>query len=116
MASLNKKLYWLSLDDSRKKEKLRKKIQKGIRENPDKSFLYECDTLITGHLNDDTFKIDGSNVNVLEREQLEEIKDIISNNIEDEKADCNKPKIIRLINTEIAKGELLYERVNTTDF
>lgn len=55
-------------------------------------------------------------MNVLEREQLEEIKDIISNNIEDEKADCNKPKIIRLINTEIAKGELLYERVNTTDF
>lgn len=53
------------------------------------------------------FKIDGSNVNILEREQLEEIKDIVSNNIEDEKADCNKPKIIRLVNTEQAKEELL---------
>ena len=106
-ASLNKKFYWLSLDDSRKKEKLREKIQKGIRENPDKSFLYECNTLITGRINDETFKIDGSNVNILEREQLEEIRDIVSNNIEDEKADCNKPKIIRLVNTEQAKEELL---------
>ena len=46
-------------------------------------------------------------MNILEREQLEEIKDIVSNNIEDEKADCNKPKIIRLVNTEQAKEELL---------
>lgn len=106
-ASLNKEFYWLSLDDSYKKEKLREKIQKGMGENPDKSFLYECDTLITGRLNDETFKIDGSNVNILEREQLEEIKNIVSNNIEDEKADCNKPKIIRLVNTEKAKEDLM---------
>lgn len=106
-ASLNKEFYWLSLDDSRKKEKLREKIQKGIRENPDKSFLYECDTLITGRLNDETFKIDGSNVNILERNQLEEIRHIVSSNIEDEKADCNKPKIIRLVDAEQAKEELL---------
>lgn len=106
-ATLNKEFYWLSLDDSRRKEKLRKKIQKGIRENLDKSFLYECDTLITGCINDETFKIDGSNVNILEREQLEEIRNIVSNSIEDEKADCNKPKIIRLVNTEQAKEELL---------
>ena len=106
-ASLNKEFYWLSLDDSRKKEKLREKIQKGIRENPDKSFLYECDTLITGRLNDEAFKIDGSNVNILERKQLEEIRHIVSSNIEDEKADCNKPKIIRLVDAEQAKEELL---------
>ena len=106
-ASLNKEFYWLSLDDSRKKEKLREKIQKGIRENPDKSFLYECDTLITGRLNDEAFKIDGSNVNILERNQLEEIRHIVSSNIEDEKANCNKPKIIRLVDAEQAKEELL---------
>ena len=106
-ASSNKEFYWLSLDDSRKKEKIREKIQKGIKENPDKSFLYECDVLITGRLNEEAFKIDGSNVNILEREQLEEIKDIVSNNIEDEKADCNKPKIIRLVNTEKAKEDLM---------
>lgn len=106
-ASLNKEFYWLSLDDSHKKEKLREKIQKGMRENPDKSFLYECDTLITGRLNDETFKIDGSNVNILEREQLEEIRNIVSNKIEDEKADFNKPKILRLVDTEKAKEELL---------
>ena len=103
----DKDFYWLSLDDSRKKEKLSEKIQKGIQENPDKSFIYECDTLITGRLNDETFKINGSNVNILEREQMEEIKDIVSNNIEDEKVNCNKPKIIRLVDTEQAKKELL---------
>ena len=106
-ASSNKKFYWLSLDDSRKKEKIREKIQKGIKENPDKSFLYECDVLITGRLNEEVFKIDGSNVNILEREQLEEIEGIVSNNIEDEKADCNKPKIIRLVNIEKAKEDLM---------
>lgn len=106
-ASSNKKFYWLSLDDSRKKEKIREKIQKGIKENPDKSFLYECDVLITGRLNEEAFKIDGSNVNILEREQLEEIEGIVSNNIEDEKADCNKPKIIRLVNIEKAKEDLM---------
>ena len=106
-ASSNKKFYWLSLDDSRKKEKIREKIQKGIKENPDKSFLYEGDVLITGRLNEEAFKIDGSNVNILEREQLEEIEGIVSNNIEDEKADCNKPKIIRLVNIEKAKEDLM---------
>ena len=106
-ALLNKEFYWLSLDESRRKETLREKIQKGIRENPDKSFLYECDTLITGWLNNDNFKIDGSNVNILEKEQLEEIRNIVSTNIDDEKANCNKPKIIRLVNTEQVKEELL---------
>lgn len=106
-ASKNEDFYWLSLDDSRKKEKLSEKIQKGISETPDKSLIYECDTLITGRLNDETFKIDGSNVNILEKEQLEEISGIVSNNIEDEKSDCNKPKIIRLVDIEQAKEELL---------
>jgi len=46
-------------------------------------------------------------VNILEREQLEEIEGIVSNNIEDEKADCNKPKIIRLVNIEKAKEDLM---------
>lgn len=106
-ASLNKEFYWLSLDDSRSNETLRDKLQKGISENPDKSFLYECDTLITSFLKNESFKIDGSNVNVLEKEQLEEIRNIISTNIEDEKANCNRPKIIRLVDAAQAKGELL---------
>lgn len=58
-------------------------------------------------LNDEAFKIDGSNVNILERNQLEEIRHIVSSNIEDEKANCNKPKIIRLVDAEQAKEELL---------
>ena len=106
-ASLNKEFYWLSLDDSRSNETLRDKIQKGISENPDKSFLFECDTLITSFLKNESFKIDGSNVNVLEKEQLEEIRNIVSTNIEDEKADCNRPKIIRLVDAAQARGELL---------
>jgi len=115
-ASLKKEFYWLSLDDSHKKEKLREKIQKGMRENPDKSFLYECDALITGRLNDETFKIDGSNVNILEREQLEEISNIVSNKIEDEKADCNKPKILLWLTLRRQKRNYYNERTDTTDF
>ena len=115
-ASSNKDFYWLSLDDSRKKENLREKLKKGIRENPDKSFIYECDTLITGRLNDETFKIDGSNVNILEEEQLEEIREIASSNIDDEKTNCNKPKIIRLVDTEQAKRNYCNERINTANF
>lgn len=106
-ASLNKEFYWLSLDESRSKETLRDKIQKGIRENADKSFLYECDTLITSFLKNEGFKLDGSNVNILEKEQLEEIRTIVSTNIDDERANCNKPKIIRLVDAVQAKGELL---------
>lgn len=105
-ASLNQEFYWLSLDESRRKETLREKIQKGMRENPDKSFLYECDTLITSFLNNESFKLDGSNVNILEKEQLEEIRNIVSTNIDDERANCNKPKIIRLVDAGQVKGEL----------
>ena len=105
-ASHNKEFYWLSLDDSRSPETLRDKIQKGISENPDKSFLYECDTLITSFLNKRSFKLDGSNVNVLEQEQLDELRNIINTDIEDEKANCNKPKIIQLVDAEQAKGDL----------
>ena len=46
-------------------------------------------------------------MNILERNQLEEIRHIVSSNIEDEKVDCNKPKIIRLVDAEQAKEELL---------
>lgn len=105
-ASLNEEIYWLSLDDSRTKETLRKKIQKGLKETTDKSFLYECRTLITSFLKNQEFKVEGSDVTILENEQLKEIETMISSNIDEERENCNKPQTIRLINAEQARGEL----------
>lgn len=104
--SNNGEFFWLSLDDSREKDILREKIQRGIKESSDKSFLYECDVLITDRLNEIFFSIDGLNVNVLEEEQLSELKAINGVDMNNEIENCNKPKIIRLVDGNVAKGEL----------
>lgn len=99
--------YRLSLDESRDIKRLQKKLQKGIEQSEDKSLLYECNVLITDQLNEKYFKIDGSSVCVLERQQLDEIKAITGNEVmENEKYNCYKPNVIRLINAVQAKGEL----------
>lgn len=99
--------YRLSLDESRNTKILQKKIEKGIEQSEDKSLLYECNVLITDHLNEKYFKIDGSKVCVLEQQQLDEIKDITENSaINNENFNCYKPNVIRLIKAEQAKGEL----------
>lgn len=99
--------YRLSLDESRDVKRLQKKIQKGIEQSEDKSLLYECNVLITEQLNEKYFKIDGSSVCVLEKQQLDEIKSITGNEvIDNENYNCYKPNVIRLINAEQAKGEL----------
>lgn len=105
--SIKGEFFWLSLDDSREEDVLREKIRSGIKESSDKSFLYECDVLITDRLNERYFNIDGSNVNVLEEEQLSEINSINGVDINDEIDNCNRPKIIRLVDESGAKGELV---------
>lgn len=100
--------YRLSLDESRDVKRLQKKIQKGIEQSEDKSLLYECNVLITDQLNEKYFKIDGSSVCVLEQQQLDEIKCITENDvIDNDNYNCYKPNVIRLINAEQAKGELI---------
>lgn len=99
--------YRLSLDESRDAKRLQRKMQKGIEQSEDKSLLFECNVLITNQLNEKYFKIDGSNVFVLEQQQLDEIKSITENKvIDNENYNCFKPNVIRLINAEQAKGEL----------
>ena len=99
--------YRLSLDESREIKRLQKKLQKGIKQSEDKSLLYECNVLITDRLNERYFKIDGSSVCVLEQQQVDEIKAITGNEvIENEKYNCYKPNVIRLVNAAQTKGEL----------
>ena len=99
--------YRLSLDESRDIKRLQKKLQKGIEQSEDKALLYECNVLITDQLNEKYFKIDGSSVCVLEQQQLDEIRAITGNEVmENEKYNCYKPNVIRLINAVQAKGEL----------
>lgn len=98
--------YRLSLDDSGEVRELQERLTKELQKTADKSFIFECDVLITDQLNQKSFLYNGSNINVLEEEQLEELKGISSDSIDKIKMDCNKPKVIRLINREQAKGEL----------
>lgn len=100
------KFYWLSLDESRERDRLRKKIQEGIKASDDKAFLYECDVLITDRLNEQFFIVDGANVNILEDSQIREMNAITGIDIHQEIANVNKPKVIRLIDSNCAKGEL----------
>lgn len=99
--------YRLSLDNSSEIYELQERISKELNKSADKSLIFECDVLITDHLNKKTFLYNGANVNVLEEEQLGEIRSISSDSIEKIKMDCNKPKVIRLVDREQAKGDLI---------
>ena len=50
--------------------------------------------------------IDGGKINVLTEKELDDIKGLTSFTIENIRKDCNKPKVIRLVDKKIALGEL----------
>lgn len=101
-----KKTYRLSLDGSRRVEKFLNKLQDEISVSESKSLLYECDAIITDRLSEKNLMIDGDNISVLSPIELEDIAGISSSSIEDIKNDCNKPKIIELIDKAGALGVL----------
>lgn len=98
--------YRLTLDESRKIESFLNILQNEIKISESKSLLYECDVLITDRLNQKNVIVNGDNIRVLSSKELEEISDISSSSLEDIMNDCNKPKVIQLINKEQAIGEL----------
>ena len=101
-----KKTYRLTLDESRRIDAFLNKLKDEINESESKSLLYECDVLITDRLNQKNVIVNGDSIRVLSSNELEEIAGISSSTIEDIKRDCNKPKIIQLIDKEQAIGEL----------
>ncbi len=98
--------YRLTLDSSCNKEQFQKKMIQELKNLSDKSLLFECDVLITNELREESLFIDGGKINVLTEKELDEIKGLTSFTIENIRKDCNKPKVIRLVDKKIALGEL----------
>lgn len=100
------KKYRLTLDSSYDTKEFQKNLKTELEKDIDKSLLYECDVLITDRLREETLFFNGADAYVLTEKELNEIGDITSSIIEKIKKDCNRPKIIRLIDRSIALGEL----------
>lgn len=98
--------YRLTLDSSYDINEFQKNLRKELEKEADRSLLYECDVLITDRLSEETLIFNGGDVNVLTGRELSEISEITSSTIEKMKKDCNRPKIISLINKNKALGEL----------
>lgn len=98
--------YRLTLDSSCNKEQFQKKMIHELKKHSDRSLLFECDVLITNELREESLFIDGGKINVLTEKELDDIKGLTSFTIENIRKDCNKPKVIRLVDKKIALGEL----------
>ena len=77
-----------------------------MEKESDTSLLYECDVLITDRLSEESLFFNGGDISVLTENELKEIRGMTSFTIEKMKKDCNRPKVIRLIDKNKALGEL----------
>lgn len=100
------KKYRLTLDSSYSTNEFQQNLQTALKKEADRSVLYECDVLITDRLREEALFYNGSDVHVLTEKELNEINGITSSTVEKIKKDCIRPKIIRLIDKNIALGEL----------
>ena len=100
------KTYRLTLDCSYDVDEFQKNLKKELEKEADRSLLYECDVLITDRLCEETLFFNGVDVNVLTGNELSEISGITSSTVEKMKKDCNRPKVIRLVDRKTALGEL----------
>ena len=100
------KTYRLTLDSSYDIDEFQKNLRKELEKETDKSLLYECDVLITDRLCEETLFYNGGDINVLTGSELREISGITSSTVEKMKKDCNRPKVIRLVDRKTALGEL----------
>lgn len=100
------KTYRLTLDSSYDINEFQKNLKKELEKESDRSLLYECDVLITDRLSEESLFFNGGDISVLTEKELKEISGITSSTIEKMKNDCNRPKVIRLIDRNKALGEL----------
>ena len=100
------KKFRLTLDSSYSTNEFQQNLQTALKKEADRSVLYECDVLITDRLREEALFYNGSDVHVLTEKELNEINGITSSTVEKIKKDCIRPKIIRLIDKNIALGEL----------
>lgn len=100
------KTYRLTLDSSYDINEFQKNLRKELEKESDRSLLYECDVLITDRLSEESLFFNGGDISVLTENELKEISGMTSSTIEKMKKDCNRPKVIRLIDKNKALGEL----------
>lgn len=100
------KTYRLTLDSSYDINEFQKNLRRELEKEADRTLLYECDVLITDRLCEETLFFNGGDVNVLTEKEINEISEMTSSTVEKMKKDCNRPKIIRLVNKNKALGEL----------
>lgn len=100
------KTYRLTLDSSYDIDEFQKNLRKELEKTADRSLLYECDVLITDRLCEENLFFNGGDVNVLTGNELSEISEITSSTVEKMKKDCNRPKVIKLVDRKTALGEL----------
>ena len=98
--------YRLTLDSSYDINEFQRNLKRELEKEADKSLLFECDVLITDRLCEEALFFNGGDVNVLTGKELSEISGLTSSTIEKMKKDCNRPKIIRLVDKRKALGEL----------
>lgn len=96
--------YRLTLDSSGEIYELSDKLKKSTN---DKLLIYETDVLITDQLNESNFIYNVNEFNIMGDNELREIQTIASDNIDRQKMDINRPKIMRLIDRKKAEEELL---------
>ena len=100
------KTYRLTLDSSYDINEFQKNLRKELGKESDRSLLYECDVLITDRLSEESLFFNGGDISVLTEKELKEISGMTSSTIDKMKKDCNRPKVIRLIDRNKALGEL----------
>lgn len=100
------KTYRLTLDSSYDIYEFQKNLRRELEKEADRSLLYECDVLITDRLCEETLFFNGGDINVLTEKELNEISGMTSSTVEKMKKDCNRPKVIRLVDKNKALGEL----------
>jgi hypothetical protein len=109
LAQKNGKIYRASLDDSHDVSNLQANLSTFGKKSPDNTLLlYEADILITDRLDEKYAMVDGNNVMVMSENEYgdNDFKEITNNSIEGVKINCNKPKVMRLIDGNKAKEEL----------
>ena len=99
--------YRLSLDSSHTLYTLINHLKEATSNPDSKSLLFECDYLITDSLSKERIQIEGNNVTKLNPKDIDMLNSygIKQSTIEDYKYDCNKPKIIQIINKTDLIGE-----------
>lgn len=106
-AQKNGEFFRLTLDSSGEIEELQKQICDEVQSaEGDKLLIYESDVLITDNLNVDNLIYDGIKATVMGEQEYRELENITTNSIEKIKINCNKPKVLRLIDRKNAVKEL----------